>query len=90
VWPLKPSVALHHQITIKKTKMKKIIFALQIFALAAAFPLYIISELNCTSAPLPLKEKPSGVIEKPELTVSKTSTATTLDFDSQYLFFISN
>lgn len=43
---LKGMIALHHKITIKKNKMKKVVFAIQVFCLMAAFPVYMILELN--------------------------------------------
>ncbi|HMX37965.1 MAG TPA: hypothetical protein PKA94_11795, partial [Ferruginibacter sp.] len=43
---LKGMIALHHKITIKKNKMKKMVFAIQVFCLMAAFPVYMILELN--------------------------------------------
>ncbi len=70
--------------------MKKIVFTLQIFALVAAFPLYVISELNHKPTALPLAETSSKVVALPRPTVAKISTATTVDFDSRCHFFINN
>jgi len=43
---------LHHQQQLKQNKMKKIAFALQVFALTTMLALYVVIELNhSTTAP---------------------------------------
>jgi hypothetical protein len=44
--PLKADLLLHHQKQLKKIKMKKIAFALQVFALMTILPLCVVIEMN--------------------------------------------
>lgn len=43
---LKTDVVLYSKITTKKIKMKKIVFAIQVFGLIALFPIYEVVEVN--------------------------------------------
>jgi hypothetical protein len=52
---IEADLILHHQ-QIKENKMKKIAFALQVFALITMLPLYVIIELNHSTA-APTKNK---------------------------------
>ena len=45
VCPLESRLALHYTITIKKIKMKKLVFATQVFVLMALLPLVVILEM---------------------------------------------
>ena len=46
-------------------KVKKLIFALQVFGLIAAFPLYVVVEFNHGAKALPANISDSVAIEKP-------------------------
>ena len=65
--------------------MKKILFTVQVFALIAALPLYVITELNQVKTPSPLSETPAEVIETQETPVSMILSDTTAVFESNYL-----
>lgn len=60
--------------------MKKIGFALQVFALTATLPLYIISELNRGSSKLPAEKTGSAENQLHEKVVSKTTESATAEF----------
>jgi hypothetical protein len=49
--PLKANLLLHHQKQLKNKQMKKIGFALQVFALITVLPLYVVVEMNHTTLP---------------------------------------
>ena len=66
--------------------MKKIVFAVQVFGLIAAFPLYVITELNHVSSRL--SETSTKLYETQEMQVSKILSDTTVAFERQYLAFI--
>jgi hypothetical protein len=67
--------------------MKKILFTVQVFALIAALPLYVITELNQVKATSALPETSTDVIEIQEMPVSMKVSDTTVVFESQYLAF---
>ena len=46
--------------------MKKAVFTIQMFVLMAAFPVYLVMELNQRTGSLPVNDSPSEFIEKPE------------------------
>ncbi|MEP6712301.1 MAG: hypothetical protein ABJA37_07800 [Ferruginibacter sp.] len=70
--------------------MKKVVFAVQIFGLMVAIPLYFISELNHVSKPLIIDREIANGTKSLESRISKVLTDTTVDFDSRYLVFKSN
>jgi hypothetical protein len=57
-------VPLHYRITVKKIKMKKLVFTIQMFVLVALFPVYLVAELNHEAGKLPLNHSSSAVSEK--------------------------
>ncbi len=67
--------------------MKKILFAIQVFVLIAALPIYIIVELNHVSTASPLLKKASEFSEIQEKPVILVLTNITVAFESQYLAF---
>lgn len=67
--------------------MKKIVFTVQVFALIAALPLYVITELNHVSTASPLTETMPEVTELNEKPVSMVLTDTTAVFETKYLAF---
>jgi hypothetical protein len=67
--------------------MKKIVFAVQVFGLIVALPLYLFTELNQVSTATPLTEKIPKVSESNEMSVSTALTDTTVVFERLYLTF---
>ena len=65
--------------------MKNLLFAVQVFGLITAFPLYTMFELNHTTELLTVVEKSAGFLELPETFVLKMLVETTADFNSQEL-----
>jgi hypothetical protein len=66
-------------------KMKKILFTVQVFALIAALPLYIITELNQVKTPSPLSKKTAQVIATQEMPVSMILSDRNAAFENHYL-----
>ncbi|MES1181565.1 MAG: hypothetical protein ABUL44_02095, partial [Flavobacterium sp.] len=50
----------------KKIKMKKVVFAIQMFVLIAMFPVYLVVELNQKTGSMTVNNAPSEFIEKTE------------------------
>ena len=67
--------------------MKKIVFTVQVFALIAAFPVYVITELNQVKATSALPEKSTEVTETPEMPVSSVLSDSTVEFKVVNLVF---
>lgn len=65
--------------------MKKIVFTVQVLSIIAAFPLYVITELNHGSSRL--SETSTKVSEAKEMQGSKILSDTTVAFEMQYLAF---
>ncbi|MEP7267495.1 MAG: hypothetical protein ABI844_07680 [Saprospiraceae bacterium] len=65
--------------------MKRIVFTVQVFGLVAAFPLYVITELNQVKTPSPLSKTRPEVIETREIPVSMILSDTTAAFEIHYL-----
>jgi hypothetical protein len=69
--------------------MKKLVFALEIFAVITAFPLYVIIELNHLATPSTLSEASKEVIQTQELPGSMAISNATLVLETSFPAFIS-
>ena len=61
---LKALIPLHYKITSEKMKMKKVVFAIQVFGLIAVFPAYIVAELNRGNGRLTINNSSSHIIRE--------------------------